>query len=131
VQKLKGDAEARVGKAGSAAELRDVQYIGRPCQKVMITVRINRKIDAANLQSLVKADMDCIHVNAEDGDPLAVPLNVYVDPARCSCSLQGKTLTVTAPYYSIDAIIALAESRKPLALGAVKLKSQHLLAELD
>jgi hypothetical protein len=119
------------GKPASAAELLDVQYIGKPCQKVVITVRVSRKIDKENLQSLVKADMDCIHVAAEDGDPLAVPLNVYVQPCTCTCTLQGRTLTITASYYSVDAIIASAESRKPLALGAVKLKSQHLLGELD
>lgn len=80
---------------------------------------------------MVKADMDCIHVNAADGDPLAVPLNVFVDPGTCKCTLQGTKLTVTAAYFKADDIIALAQSRKPLALGAMKLKSQGLLQELD
>lgn len=108
-----------------------MQYVGKPCQKVVISIRISCKLDKENLQSLVKADMDCIHVNAVDGDPLAVPLNVYVDPSTCTCTLQSKKLTITVSYFSADDIVALAQSCKPLALGAVKLRSQGLLEELD
>lgn len=108
-----------------------MQYIGRPCHQVVISCRISRRVQKENLQSLVRADMDCIHVIAEDGDPLAVPLNVYVRPGSCTCTLQGNTLIITAEYFSTDDIIALAQSRKPLALGTVNLKSQHLLGELD
>lgn len=117
--------------SASAAEVLDVQYVGKPCQKVVISISISCKIGKENLPSLVKADMDCIHVNAEDGDPLAVPLNVFVDPGTCTCTLQGKELTITIAYFSADDIIALAQSRKPLALGTVELKSQGLLQELD
>lgn len=120
-----------VGTQASAAELLDVQYVGKPCHKVLVSVNIARKVDKENLQSLVKVDMDCIHVNAEHGDPLAVPLNVLIDPRSCHCTLKASKLIITAEYFKVDDIIALAQSRKPLAMGAVKLQSQRILEDLD
>eukprot|EP00892_Ulva_mutabilis_P010472 jgi/Ulvmu1/7798/UM004_0027.1 len=115
----------------SGVDLLDVQYEGTPCDKVVISFKLDPGVSGDDLESLVQADLNCIHVCPKKGAPLAVPLNVYVNPATCQCKLQGDVLAVEVDYMTVNEIIQLSKDRKPLDFGEIDLQSQEMLHELD
>lgn len=92
---------------------------------------MNSHILKDSLERLVKVDLSCIHVCPEQGPPLVIPLNVYVNPDTCQCKLQGEVLRVVLDYMSVDDILQLAKDRRPLNFGTVGLQSHQMLRELD
>jgi hypothetical protein len=117
--------------SAESAELLRVDYQGKPCERVVIELVIKCKLDASALRSLVKVTLDCVHVCARDGDPLAIPLNVYVQPESAECTLTGQRLTISIQCLGIEELINLAHAQRPFDIGDMQLKSQSLLNDLD
>lgn len=113
------------------ANLVSVDYQERPCQRVCITLEMPSCTSVDTPETLVKVDLDCVHVCQGEESSVAIPINVFVIPSTCKCTLQGQILKVVLDYMPVDALIAAAKHQKPLEFGTVHLKSHATLHELE
>lgn len=108
-----------------------VEYIGKPCTRVCVTVKLASSKPLCEGSITVKCGIDVLHVAVAGCAPSAVPLNVFVRPASCKCSVNGNILTATAEYLGVESLMCMAQRYSPIPVGSIQLQSQSLVGQLD